>query len=89
MYAQSAIDRLRSEMDALYAPDDPEATYYEAIGAEIRRLREARNWTQLRLAVDLGLESSVAVHYWETARNHPSAWQIERLERLFGERVRP
>lgn len=66
-----------------------EAEYYQHVGAQIRLLREQRGWTQVRLAVELGYDSSVVIHYWETAARRPSAYIVDRLERLFGAKVRP
>ena len=33
----------------------PEVEFYQELGDRIRRAREARGWTQLRLGMELGL----------------------------------
>lgn len=66
-----------------------ERTYYRTLGEHIRHARERIGWTQLRLAVELGLTSHVAVSHWERANRHPSAFLVDRMEQLFGMRLRP
>jgi ribosome-binding protein aMBF1 (putative translation factor) len=63
--------------------------YYARVGQAIRDAREERGWSQLRLATALELTTGVAVHYWERGVNRPDAWTLDRLERLFGRRLRP
>ena len=66
-----------------------ERLYYEALGANIREQRMRRGWSQLDLAIELGFESGPTVHYWETAKHHPSVYMVARMEELFNEQVRP
>ena len=49
----------------------------------IRELREERGWTQLQLAVQLGV-TPVTVYNWERGRSEPRVVQFRRLARLFG-----
>lgn len=66
-----------------------EGDWYAHVGRRIRILREQRGWSQLRLAVEMGRGYGSAVSYWESAEKRPSAWEIARLEEVFGARVRP
>lgn len=66
-----------------------ESTYYRTIGENIRRLRKARGWSQQRLAIELGIDYSAGVSYWEAGEKRSSAWMIDRIEQVFGEKVRP
>ena len=54
----------------------------ETIGARIRRLREARRWTQEQLA-DLLEVSTKTVSNWETGRNDPRS-SLGALREVFG-----
>jgi transcriptional regulator with XRE-family HTH domain len=67
----------------------PRDAYYTAIGSAIRRERTSRGWSQLRLASEIGVESAACISYWESGIHEPSAWMIDRLERLFGKAMRP
>ena len=49
----------------------------------IRALREERGWTQLDLAVRLGVTPST-VYNWERGRYEPRVGQLRELARLFG-----
>lgn len=64
-----------------------EQAFYRAIGQRIRKAREAKGWTQLRLGMEVGVQSSVAVHYWETGRHRPSLWFVRRIEAATGQEV--
>jgi transcriptional regulator with XRE-family HTH domain len=66
-----------------------EAAFYAALGAAIRDGRARIGWTQIRLAVELGFRSSVAVNHWEHGRTRPSAYTLHRLDSIFGEGWRP
>lgn len=83
----NVMERLRADMDAIYQPDT-EDDYYRHIGRRIREEREARGWSQLRLAVEMGRDYGTAVSYWESATRRPSAYDLDRLERMLGQ-VRP
>jgi UDP-N-acetylglucosamine 1-carboxyvinyltransferase len=54
--------------------------FYRTIGDRIREAREHRGWTQLRLAVELGV-TPVAVHGWERAKRRPDLWTLRQIER--------
>ena len=60
-----------------------ERTFYERLGRCIRTARQARGWSQLRLAVELGFSSGVTVHHWEVGDNRPRAFELYRLDELF------
>lgn len=49
----------------------------------IRELREARGWTQLRLAIEVGV-TPVTVYNWERGRYEPKASQFRALARALG-----
>ena len=49
----------------------------------IRELREARGWTQLRLAIEVGV-TPVTVYNWERGRYEPKASQFRALARVLG-----
>ncbi len=48
----------------------------------IRQLREERGWTQLHLAVRLGV-TPVTIYNWERGRSQPRVAQFRQLARLF------
>ncbi|MDP9371388.1 MAG: helix-turn-helix domain-containing protein [Chloroflexota bacterium] len=48
----------------------------------IRQLREERGWTQLHLAVRLGV-TPVTIYNWEQGRSQPRVAQFRQLARLF------
>ena len=52
----------------------------------IRELREARGWTQLELAVKLGV-TPVTVYNWERGKHVPTATQLRALARTFEVRM--
>ena len=58
--------------------------FYAALGARIRQTRQRRHWSQLRLAVEIGV-TPVAVCYWETAQRAPDLYTLRRLEQALGE----
>ena len=64
-----------------------ERTYYDHIAARIRLLRAERGLSQRQLGARLGV-SSVTVCHWERGQTRPTAWNVDRLERVLGE-VRP
>ena len=49
----------------------------------IRELREAQGWTQLRLAIEVGV-TPVTVYNWERGRYEPKASQFRALARALG-----
>jgi transcriptional regulator with XRE-family HTH domain len=49
----------------------------------IRQLREEQDWTQLELAVKLGV-TPATVYNWERGRYEPSATKLRQIARLFG-----
>lgn len=49
----------------------------------IRELRMERDWSQMVLAMKLGL-SLAAVSKWEAGKSNPSAHQLKRLADLLG-----
>ncbi len=51
--------------------------------ATIRQLREERGWTQLHLAIRLGV-TPVTIYNWEQGRSEPRASQFRQLARFFG-----
>lgn len=62
-----------------------EQVFYLRLGNAIREARKRIGWSQLRLAVELGFTSSVAVCHWEKAVTRPSAFVLYRLDKVFGE----
>lgn len=48
----------------------------------IRQLREARGWTQLQLANEVGVTPST-IYNWESERFEPRASQLRVLARVF------
>jgi ribosome-binding protein aMBF1 (putative translation factor) len=67
----------------------PEDAYYTALGDAIQAARWAKGWTQLQLASRIGVESGACISYWESCVRRPSAFMVDRLEALFGQRLRP
>jgi putative transcriptional regulator len=51
--------------------------------ATIRQLREERGWTQLHLAIQLGV-TPVTIYNWERGNSEPRVTQFRQLARLFG-----
>jgi transcriptional regulator with XRE-family HTH domain len=49
----------------------------------IRELREARGWTQLRLAIELGV-TPVTIYNWERGKYEPKVSQFRALAGIFG-----
>jgi len=49
----------------------------------IRQLREAKGWTQLKLANEVGVTPST-VYNWETGRSEPKVTQLREVARIFG-----
>ena len=49
----------------------------------IRQLREERGWTQLHLAIQLGV-TPVTIYNWERGNSEPRVTQFRQLARLFG-----
>lgn len=49
----------------------------------VRELREAAGWTQLQLAIQIGV-TPVTVYNWERGRYEPKATQLRALGRVFG-----
>ena len=49
----------------------------------IRQLREERGWTQLQLAIQLGV-TPVTIYNWERGKSEPRVSQFRQLARLFG-----
>ncbi len=64
-----------------------EGAYYAHVAARIRLLRAERGWSQNHLGSRIGA-THAAVCYWELGYRRPSAWYIDRLERVLGQ-VRP
>ena len=64
-----------------------EGDYYRHIAGRIRLLRAERGLTQRQFGARLGV-SGVTVHHWEHAQQRPTAWNVYRLEREYGE-IRP
>ncbi len=62
------------------------ADLYEHIAATIKRLRAEEKLSQEALASEIG-EPANTVSRWETATYRPSADQLERLARFFGESI--
>lgn len=52
----------------------------------IRTLREERGWTQLDLAMRLGVRPET-ISLWERGKHEPRASQFRELARLFGVRM--
>jgi transcriptional regulator with XRE-family HTH domain len=48
----------------------------------IKQLREGRGWTQLELAIKLGVQP-MTVSAWERGRSDPSAVKLRDLARVF------
>ena len=48
----------------------------------IRQLREERGWTQLQLAIHLGV-TPVTIYNWERGKSEPRVSQFRQLARLF------
>ena len=48
----------------------------------IRQLREERGWTQLQLAIQLGV-TPVTIYNWERGKSEPRVSQFRQLARLF------
>ncbi|CAA9577535.1 MAG: hypothetical protein AVDCRST_MAG88-2963 [uncultured Thermomicrobiales bacterium] len=48
----------------------------------IRQLREERGWTQLQLAIQLGI-TPVTIYNWERGKSEPRVSQFRQLARLF------
>ena len=51
--------------------------------ATIRQLREERGWTQLHLAIQLGV-TPVTIYNWERGQSEPRVTQFRQLARHFG-----
>ena len=49
----------------------------------IRQLREERGWTQLQLAIKLGV-TPVTIYNWERGRAEPKVSQFRALSKEFG-----
>lgn len=49
----------------------------------IRQLREERGWTQLELALKIGV-TPITVYNWERGRSEPKVSQFRALARVFG-----
>lgn len=49
----------------------------------IRQVREERGWTQLHLAIRLGV-TPVTIYNWERGNSEPRVSQFRQLARLFG-----
>jgi transcriptional regulator with XRE-family HTH domain len=62
------------------------ADLYEHIAATIKRLRSEEKWSQEDLAKKID-EPANTVSRWETATYKPSAEQLEKLAKLFGESI--
>lgn len=61
-------------------------SFYRALGQRIRAAREARGWSQLRLAMELE-RTHVAVSYWERGVHRPDLWTLRRIEAVTGRPV--
>jgi len=48
----------------------------------IRQLREAKGWTQLKLANEVGVTPST-IYNWETGRSEPKVTQLREVARIF------
>lgn len=55
----------------------------ESLGERIKRLREARHWTQSELADFMGVTAK-SISNWESGRNHPRS-RMGSLQELFGQ----
>ena len=66
----------------------PETAYFDHIAADIQRARWEQGWTQAQLGNELGV-TGTAISYWESGFRRPNAWVVDRLEALFGRRLRP
>ena len=64
-----------------------ERAYYAHIAGRIRLLRAASGLSQRALGRRLGV-SNVTICHWEHEEQRPTAWHVDRLERVLGE-VRP
>ena len=64
-------------------PKVPEAILF---GARVRKLREARDWTQERLAEESGL-NTVQISHIENGRNEPKLRTILWLAKALGVRA--
>jgi DNA-binding transcriptional regulator YiaG len=64
-----------------------ERSYYAHIAGRIRLLRAASGLSQRALGARLGV-SNVTICHWEHEEQRPTAWHVDRLERVLGE-VRP
>jgi putative transcriptional regulator len=49
----------------------------------IHQLREDRGWTQVHLAIQLGV-TPVTIYNWERGNSEPRVTQFRQLARLFG-----
>ena len=49
----------------------------------IRQVREERGWTQLHLAIQLGV-TPVTIYNWERGNSEPRVSQFRQLARLLG-----
>jgi transcriptional regulator with XRE-family HTH domain len=49
----------------------------------IRQARERRGWTQLQVAIQLGL-TPVTIYNWERGKTEPRVSQFRQLARLLG-----
>ena len=49
----------------------------------IRQLRQAKGWTQLKLANEVGVTPST-IYNWETGRSEPKVTQLREVARIFG-----
>jgi transcriptional regulator with XRE-family HTH domain len=64
-------------------PNVPEAILF---GTRVRKLREARDWSQERLAEESGL-NTVQISHIENGRNEPKLRTILALAKAFGIRA--
>ena len=48
----------------------------------IRELRDERGWTQLELAIKLGV-TPLTVHNWDRGKYEPSASKLRQIARVF------
>ena len=60
-----------------------EAEFYAYVARRIWLRRKERGWSQRDLGAALEV-TGVTVCHWERGDNHPSAWHLERLERVLG-----